>query len=254
MTADATWLQDAAMDSRGNLVPNLANVLICLRGAMELNGCFGFNEMTGTVELIEELPTAPDVNNASAGKLPRAVIDADVTQVCELLQRAYDMRKLGLNIVHQAVDRRGREYRFHPLRDWLDDLIWDRVPRVHSLFSTYFGAEANKYTEEVSQIFPVGMVARVYKPGCQADYVPILVGPQGLLKSTALATLTGQEYFGDHLPDIRNKDASQYLRGKWLIELRRTIRAQQNRYRINKSLHHPQGREVSASMGPPRRL
>jgi predicted P-loop ATPase len=41
----------------------------------------------------------------------------------------------------------------------------------------------------------------------------------GLLKSTALATLVGKEYFGDHLPDIRNKDVSQYLRGKWLIEL-----------------------------------
>ena len=95
MTADATWLQGAAMDARGNLVPNLANVLICLRGAMELSGCFGFNEMTGTVELIEDLPTAPNVNNASAGKLPRAVIDADVTQVCEWLQRAYDMRKSG---------------------------------------------------------------------------------------------------------------------------------------------------------------
>jgi predicted P-loop ATPase len=179
MTVDATWLQNAAMDARGNLVPNLANVLICLRGAMELNGCFGFNEMTETVELIEELPSSPGVNGASAGTLSRAVIDADVAQVCEWLQRAYDMRKIGLNVVHQAVDRRGRECRFHPLRDWLNDLIWDRVPCVRSLFSTYFGAEANKYTEEVSKIFLIGMIARAYTPGCQVDYVPILVGNQG---------------------------------------------------------------------------
>jgi predicted P-loop ATPase len=63
------------------------------------------------------------------------------------------------------------------------------------------------------------MIARVYRPGCQADYAPILVGPQGLEKSKILATLAGEEYFGDHLPDIHTKDASQYLRGKWLVEL-----------------------------------
>jgi predicted P-loop ATPase len=68
-------------------------------------------------------------------------------------------------------------------------------------------------------MFPISMAARVYRPGCQADYAPILIGLQGLVKSKALATLAGEEYFGDHLPDIHTKDASQYLRGKWLVEL-----------------------------------
>jgi predicted P-loop ATPase len=213
------WLKDAAADRYGAPIPNLANGLLCLRGAPELSSCFGFNEMRGEVELIEELPSVRGASGASAGKLPRPVIDADVTQVVEWMQRQCHMKRIGLDLVHQAIDRRGREYRFHPLRDWLDGLIWDHQPRIGNLFHTYFGAENNPYAQKISKMFPVSMIARVYRPGCQADYAPILVGPQGLEKSKILATLAGEEYFGDHLPDIHTKDASQYLRGKWLVEL-----------------------------------
>jgi len=39
------------------------------------------------------------------------------------------------------------------------------------------------------------------------------------MKSTAAEVLCGSEYFGDGLPDMHNKDALQYMAGKWLIEI-----------------------------------
>ena len=148
----------------------------------------------------------------------RALVDEDVTCLTEYLQRA-GLKRIAREVVRDALSQRARELSFHPVRDWLDALEWDRRNRVNVWMTTKLGADLNAYTQAIGQMFLVSLVARIYEPGCKVDYMPVLEGPQGAMKSSACSVLGG-EYYSDNLPDIRaGKDVSQHLRGKWLIEV-----------------------------------
>jgi predicted P-loop ATPase len=65
----------------------------------------------------------------------------------------------------------------------------------------------------------ISAVARVMRPGCKADSALIIEGEQGCGKSSLIRILGGGDWFGDSLPTFGTKDASSYLRGRWIIEL-----------------------------------
>ena len=210
------WLSAAVEDDKGRVHANIANVLIALRAAPELVDVFAFDEMQQTAVQVRELPTAPSGELVS-GPLPRPVRDVDLSQLQEWLQHR-GLPKIGRDQVHQAVDQRAGERRFHPVRDYLDALVWDGNRRLGCWLVKYMGATDSKYAAGIGRLFLIAMVARIFQPGAKCDYMPVFEGEQGSGKSRACRALAG-EWFSDHLPDIRDKDAAQHLRGKWLIEI-----------------------------------
>jgi predicted P-loop ATPase len=211
------WLDACILDERGRVVPNLANVLLALRFAPELKDAVAYDEMLCARILQRALPVVTRCGVVVPGPLPRPVRDTDVSQLQEWLQWQ-GMPKAGADTTHQALDRRAQERAFHPVRDYLDGLKWDGVSRLDRWLVDYLGAEPSSYVARIGRMFLIAMIARIYKPGCKADYMLVLEGEQGAGKSRACRVLAG-EWFSDDLPDLHSKDARQHLRGKWLIEV-----------------------------------
>jgi len=64
----------------------------------------------------------------------------------------------------------------------------------------------------------IGAVARVMQPGCKMDNMLVLEGPQGSLKSSALATLGGP-WYAEVNESVQSKDFHMALQGKMIIEI-----------------------------------
>jgi predicted P-loop ATPase len=205
------WLTSCITEA-GRPMSTLANVMIALRNDPALKDAIARDDMLRIPMLMQSPDDDPEFDR-------RPLTDADVTALQEYLQAA-GLRRVGKDTLHQAVELRASECAYHPVRDYLNTIAWDGRPRLAIWLTTYFGAEATPYTEAVGRMFLIAMVARIYQPGCQADYMLVLEGSQGELKSSACRILGGP-YFSDHLPDVATagKDVSQHLRGKWLIEV-----------------------------------
>ena len=211
---DHHWFAQCIKDVKGKPLPILANAYIALQHDPAVRDALAYDEMACTAMLMHQI----GVPMGGELEAPRPLTDKDVDDIQKWLQHA-GLERIGREPVHSAVNCHAREHGYHPLRDYLASLSWDGKPRVNVWLITKLGAENSDYVRAIGQMFLVSMVARVFEPGCKADHMPVLEGPQGALKSTA-CQVVGGEWFSDGLPDITaGKEASQHLRGKWLIEV-----------------------------------
>jgi hypothetical protein len=208
------WLKHCLRDAKGRPLCNLANAMLALRNDLAVRDMLAYDEMYCGEMLMRSIGDKTDL------PAPRPVQDVDVTAIQEWFQ-LNGLPLIGQETVHKAVDLRARARSFHPVRDYLSSLCWNGKPRASTWLSSYLGANWGEYTEAIGRMFLVAAVARIFQPGCQADYMLILEDPQqGEFKSTACKILAG-DWFSDQLPDIATagKDVSQHLRGKWIIEV-----------------------------------
>lgn len=202
------WLATAHRNANGQVLASLHNAMLALRSLPEVVDAFAYDEMLGVPMLCRSLPKL----NLDCCDLdtPRAVTDIDVSHLQEWLQ-VKGIFRLGRDIAHQAVDYRSRERGFHPIRDYLQLLQWDGLPRVDRWLETYLQVDGSPYAARIGRMFLISLVARIFQPGCKNDYMLILEGPQGYRKSTACSILGG-DYFSDNMPDVTaGKELSHHL-------------------------------------------
>lgn len=108
--------------------------------------------------------------------------------------------------------------KFHPIKEYIESSTWDGVNRLEYVFIDYLGAEDTHYVRQVTRKMLIAAVTRLYRPGCKFDEMLVLVGPQGIGKSSLLAKL-GREWFSDSLRTFDNKEAGEHLQAGWIFEI-----------------------------------
>jgi predicted P-loop ATPase len=97
-------------------------------------------------------------------------------------------------------------------------LEWDGVERLDTLFIRLFGADDTDYTRAITRKSFAAAVARIYQPGIKYDYIVVIIGDQGVGKSSTLKAMGG-DWFSDSVTTLTGKEALESIQGAWLIEL-----------------------------------
>lgn len=157
---------------------------------------------------------------------PRRFIDDDYSKLLGWVQQQPEFAQVSRATIMQVVDSRALAVFRHPIKKWLEGLVWDRKPRVDLVLANYFGVEINPYTTEVSRVAMMSIVQRIQVPGCKQDYSLAIEGEQGELKSKACEILAvKREYYTNSLADLHSRDSAVMGAGKVIIELPETVAA-----------------------------
>ncbi len=205
MSQSTDWRADLRRNTKGVAYPNHRNVVFILQhDPMFAPERLWYDEFLNRVVMANS-PT-------------RYWRDDDDTKTAVDIQDRFGLDTVNQHVVASAVQLVARQRTRHCVREWLESLTWDGIPRIAMAFCDYWGAAQDEYTLSASQNFFVGMVARILKPGCKLDTMPVFEGAQGIKKSSALAVLGGEWYATAH-ESVSSKDFLQGLPGHWLIEI-----------------------------------
>lgn len=212
--AAATTNIPLKLNEYGRPRPILWNAGAILRQDPAWAGAFRFNLLTRKTEL-----HAVPQGFLDDTTLPRPIEDSDLTLINLWLQERYDLF-CSTGIVAEAIDGLASQAPYHPVREYLHGLTWDRKPRLDTWLIDRYGADDTPYTRAVGSKFCIAAVARAADPGCKVDNALILQGPQGFKKSSGLLSLFGKRFYGENVPrDLGNKDTKTYIQEWWAAEL-----------------------------------
>lgn len=112
------------------------------------------------------------------------------------------------------------EREYHPIKQTIEAVQWDGVPRIQELFIKWLKCEDTPYIREVTRLVFAGGIHRLYNPGCKFDDVAVLIGTkQGEGKSTFARWLAIQDDFFTEVTEIEGQKGIEAIEGAWICEI-----------------------------------
>lgn len=199
------------LGSNGRPMQTIENCTRVIAADPALAGRFFYDERAYTRMVEGPLPWDADTR-------VRPIADSDYCGLAAYMERVHGLtsKQKCMDAVILACSQNKRNL----VAEWLDSMEWDGEERIAYLLPLYLGCDPSDYNISVMRLFMLGAVARAYEPGTKFDYMPVLIGAQGLGKSMFLRRLGHcDEWYCDNLNTVDGDAAAEKLRGMWVIEL-----------------------------------
>jgi predicted P-loop ATPase len=203
------WQEELKLDKQGNIKDTVSNIAIIIQNDSNFKNVV-YNQHKNMIDVIGSLPWK---------QVKPGWGDADLANAKVYFERTYGLwSPTKFKDALLAVVSSQRLY--HPIKEYLDSLEWDGVPRVDTLLIDYLGADDSEYVRAVTRKTLCAAVARIYQPGIKFDSILVLSGEQGIGKSTIFERL-GKQWYSDSLTisDMKDKTSAEKLQGYWIMEL-----------------------------------
>ena len=207
VSKNTDWMAELEYDRKGGIKSTLKNIICILDNDPMLSGHLWHDLFSGFDLVRNGLPW--DRKAIQWG-------NRDDANLRVYLEENYGVT--GKDKIKDAKDAVFTRHRVHPIREYLNSLEWDGVPRLETLIIDYVGAEDTALNRAMTRKHFTAAVARVMNPGCKYDYCLIISGEEGIGKST-LFSVMGGEWFNDSLVTMEGKNGMEQARGGWVIEL-----------------------------------
>lgn len=207
----AGWLDALELDSKGNPAKTAKNIMLILENDPRLKGCFQKDVFARQTYVLRQTPWKQE-------KSKRELADEDLAGLRIFLESEYHIT--GAYKIQDAFDSFIDQGAIHSVREYIKGLKWDGVKRIDTAFIDFLGADDTPYIRKSARkIFCAG-IARIFTPGIKFDYLPALIGAQGIGKSTFIRIM-GKDWYSESLKvsDMKDKTAAEKLLGSWVIEI-----------------------------------
>lgn len=124
------------------------------------------------------------------------------------------------NKMWEAVRFVASQYPVSPPKQFLEQLVWNGDKNaIRKLLPSYLGAEDTLLNAWIMEHMILGLIKRVFEPGSKFDEMMVLVGGQGIGKSTFARYLAVKDDWFCTIENIQGKDAVMNLMGKTVVEI-----------------------------------
>ena len=200
---------------KGGVRNSIHNCLTVFQYDPILSGAVAKNLLTERIDLLK-----PIGRKRRTGS--KAMTDTDMKYIRLYLEKTYGLTSE--KKIADAADLAADANSYHPIRDYLNGLVWDGKERIRYCLRHFLGADTDNFTYHSLRLFLLGAIHRAFHPGCKFEVMLCLVGGQGAGKSTFFRFLAVRdEWFSDDLRRLDDDNIYRKLQGHWIIEMSEMI-------------------------------